>query len=156
MNPSSQGVTASQTHKRQPGVRRPAVLAWLRLARVFQKIERISAQGFRCRDLSAAQFDVLAHVAGSEGATQQDVADSLLVTKGNICQLLDRMEGGGLLARRQDGRSNRLFLTDKGRKLSTDVIPEHKEVIVQAFASLTSDEQAQLLALLRKLDHALD
>jgi DNA-binding MarR family transcriptional regulator len=137
------------------GVRHPGVLAWLRLARVFQKIERISAQGFRCRDLSPAQFDILAHVVGSEGATQQDVADSLLVTKGNICQLLDRMEQAGLLERRQEGRANRLFLTDKGRKLSSELIPEHEEVIVQAFTSLTVDEQAQLLILLRKLDHAL-
>jgi DNA-binding MarR family transcriptional regulator len=130
-------------------------MAWMRLVRVFQKVERMSADHLRCRELSIAQFDVLAKVGAAEGSTQQEVADSLLVTKGNVCQLLDRMEKSGLLVRKQDGRSNRLFLTDTGRKLFADVIPAHEQAIARMFSPLTADEQAQLLALLRKLDHAL-
>lgn len=138
------------------GLRRPALLAWLRLARVFSKIDRASSDEMRCRGLSLAQFDVLAHVGAREGVTQQELADALLVTKGNVCQLLDRMERNGLIQRQQDGRSNRLFPTEEGRKVFGAVVPNHEDRIVDKFAALTAEEQIQLLELLRKLDHALD
>ena len=102
-----------------------------------------------------AQFDVLAHIGAAEGIVQQELADSLLVTKGNVCQLLNRMEQAGLIRRCQDGRANRLVLTEEGRRLCAEVVPEHKETIAKLFAPLTPEEQAQLLRLLRKLDHGL-
>ncbi|HEX8917749.1 MAG TPA: MarR family transcriptional regulator [Chloroflexota bacterium] len=136
-------------------IRRPALLAWLRLARAYQKIERVSGEGMRCFGLSMAQFDVLAHVGAAEGMMQQELADSLLVTKGNICQLVDRMEQSGLLVRRQEGRANRLFLTEQGRSLFEQAVPRNEENIVALFSALNSEEQSQLLHLLRKLDRSV-
>ena len=80
----------------------------------------------------------------------------LLVTKGNVCQLLDKMEGNGLLERRPDGRVNRLFLTDQGRQVHDDVVPRHDTLLAEQFSTLTEDEQRELLRLLRQLDHALE
>lgn len=137
------------------GLRAPAVLAWLRLARVFQKVQQAETEHLRRRELSTAQFDVLANVGAAEGLSQQELADSLLVTKGNVCQLLDRMEGCGLLVRRQDGRANHLFLTDKGKEVFGEAVPAQEALIAALFASLSSEEQVQLLHLLRKLDRAL-
>jgi DNA-binding MarR family transcriptional regulator len=127
----------------------------MRLARIFQKVDRISADHLRGFGLSPAQFDVLAHVGAGEGMTQQELADSLLVTKGNICQLLDRMERCQLIARRQEGRANRLFLTETGHCLFQRVVPAQENVIAGAFSNLAPEEQAELLRLLRKLDRAL-
>lgn len=138
------------------GIRSTAVLAWLRLVRVFQRIDRASEDRLRCHQLSGAQFDVLAHVGAAEGTTQQKLADSLLVTKGNVCQLLDRMETSGLLRRRQEGRSNRLFLTERGKDVFGTVVPAQEKAIASMFGVLTHDEQAELLRLLRKLDRSLD
>src|ERR671919_2294595 len=89
-------------------LRRLAVSGWLRLMRVYQKVDRISSEHLKHWDLSVAQFDVLAHVGASEGMTQQELADSLLVTKGNVCQLLGKMEQRGLISRRHEGRTKRL------------------------------------------------
>ncbi len=136
-------------------LRQPAVLAWLRLMRVFHKIARLDADHLRCRGLSVAQFDVLAHVGGAEGLTQQQLADALVVTKGNVCQLLDRMEAAGLLIRRQDGRANRLYLTQAGRALFDEVVPAHQALIAERFSILSTRQQTELLGLLRSLDHAL-
>jgi DNA-binding MarR family transcriptional regulator len=119
-------------------------------------VERASNEQMRDYGLSMAQFDVLAHVGAVEGVTQTELADSLLVTKGNVCQLLDRMQCAGLLTRRQEGRVNRLFLTDKGRSLFQTVVPMHEDLIAQKIGVLEPVEQSQLLALLRKLDRALD
>jgi DNA-binding MarR family transcriptional regulator len=131
------------------------VLAWLRLARVFQRIEQIGTEHLRQFDLNLAQFDVLARVGAAEGLMQQEVADSLLVTKSNICQLLDRMERAGLVERRPAGRANRLYLTPAGRQLYDRVVPAHERLIAEQFSALSSSEQAQLLELLRRVDRAL-
>ena len=131
------------------------MLAWLRLARVYQKVGRRATEHLRQWDLSDAQFDVLAHVGAAEGIMQQDLADALLVTKGNVCQLLDRMEERGLLLRHQDGRRKRLFLTDKGRALFAAVVPAHEAFVAEQLSALLRVEQVRLLGLLRTLDHAL-
>jgi DNA-binding MarR family transcriptional regulator len=137
-------------------LRTPALLGWLRLMRVFQKVDRASAGHLRGWDLSVAQFDVLAHVGASEGITQQELADSLLVTKGNVCQLLGKLEGRGLISRRQEGRANRLFLTEAGRRLFERVVPAQEAMIADRFSVLSGEEQVQLHELLRKFDRALD
>jgi len=132
-----------------------AVPAWLLLARVFQQVHRASVDLLRRWDLSVAQFDVLVQVGLREGLTQQQLADQLLVTKGNVCQLLDRMEERGLLERRQEGRANRLYLTEKGRALRSEAMPAQEQLIEGIFAALPRARQASLLAALRRLDHAL-
>ena len=141
--------------RRGAGLRSTALLAWLRLARVFQKVDQASAEYLRRWELSVAQFDVLAHVGAAEGLTQQELADALLVTKGNVCQLLNRMERDELITRVAEGRTNRLFLTLKGRRLFDEVVPAQEELIDGLFATLASEEQVQLLGLLRKVDRAL-
>jgi DNA-binding MarR family transcriptional regulator len=136
-------------------LRRPAVLAWLRLARVFQKIDARSERFFRAHGLNTAQFDVLAQVGAAHGLTQQELADALLVTKGNISQLLGRMEQMGLIARRQAGRANCLSLTSQGQALFEVVVPQQEALVAELLAPLSADEQRELLRLLRKLDHGI-
>ena len=133
----------------------PAVLAWLRLARVFAKVDRASAQHLRHWGLSVAQFDVLAQVGAAEGLSQQELAAKLLVTKGNVTQLLDRMQRDGLIVRCQEGRTNCLFLTEKGHRLFDAVLPAQEALIAAQLAPLSGQEQRQLLTLLRTLDHTL-
>ena len=136
-------------------VRTPGLLAWLRLVRVFQKVDRASSESLRYRQLSPAQLDVLAKVGSTEGISQQELGNALLVTKGNVCQLLDKMEGSGLLERRPDGRVNRLFLTDQGRRVHDEVVPSHDAMLTAYFDKLSAQQQRALLRLLRKLDRAI-
>src|ERR1700716_2854142 len=137
-------------------VRTPGLLAWLRLVRVFQKVNRASSDSLRCRQLSPAQLDVLAKVGSAEGISQQELANALLVTKGNVCQLLDKMEGSGLLERRPDGRVNRLFLTDQGRHIHDEVVPRHDELLADQFNTLSDTDQRELIRLLRQIDRSME
>jgi DNA-binding MarR family transcriptional regulator len=133
-----------------------AVVAWLRLARVCQKIQRAGEEHLRQYGLNLAQFDVLARVGAADGRLmQQEVANSLVVTKSNVCQLLDRMERAGWVVRRPEGRANRLALTEAGRRLYDQVVPAHEQLIAEQLAALGPAEQVQLLELLRSVDHAL-
>ena len=137
------------------GLRRPSVVAWLRLLRVASKVERDLGEHSRLFGLNTAQFDVLAHVGAAEGLTQRELADSLLVTKGNVTQLLGRLEERGWILRRKDGRTNRLFLTDEGRRLFAEIVPAHEALIDERLSVLSREEQQSLHELLRKLDRTL-
>ena len=134
----------------------PGVVAWLRLARVFARLEGRSQRQLRGAGLTGAQFDVLAQVGAREGCTQQELADSLLVTKGNVTQLLDRMEECGFLTRSQDGRAKRVRLTREGRALRRRVLRAHEDYMAAQLAALTTDEQKTLARLLRTLERSLN
>jgi DNA-binding MarR family transcriptional regulator len=147
---------AQQAARPGRGVKSPGVLAWLRLMRVFTRLDHLAQEQLRCARLSPAQFDVLAQVGVHERCTQQELADALLVTKGNVTQLLDRMEQAGLIARRPEGRTKRVCLTEAGRALRAQVVPAHEAFIAAQLGALTPGEQRALIALLRKLERGLD
>ncbi len=159
---SKQEYTCKHTGMRTAGTHLTAsdqerLLTWLRLARVFQRADQLLTEQVRQHGLSMAQFDVLAQVGAVEGRTQQSLADTLLVTKGNIAQLLDRMERLDLVERRPSGtgRANRLYLTEAGRARRAEVIDEHERLAASLFDRLDDDRLATLRSGLRTVDHTL-
>ena len=138
--------------------RRPStpVAAWIRMMRIYNKLQRRAEQTSRRHGLSLGRFDVLNHAGVREGRTQQELADALFVTKGNICQLIDGLEADGLLQRQRVGRSNQIALTDAGRALRSAILAEQQAELAERFGALTKEEQEPLLRLLAKLDRSLD
>jgi DNA-binding MarR family transcriptional regulator len=133
----------------------PAIIAWLRLARVYQKIDRRTDEMMKGYGLSVSRFDILNHAGTPEGRTQQELAEALLVTKGNVTQLLDAMERDGLLERRRDGRAKRIYLTDTGRALRTRVVALQEAAIAAEFSALAPDDLESLARILRVLDRSM-
>jgi DNA-binding MarR family transcriptional regulator len=117
---------------------------------------RVLETQVKAHGISLAQFDVLTHVARSEGLKQQEVADQLLVTKGNISHLVDRLERSGLIERRSGrGRAYYLYPTAAGRELLATIIPPHNALIATMLASLDTERLVALHTTLRDLDLAL-
>ena len=137
------------------GLSKHSVAAWLRLARVYHKVDRASAEHLSAYGLSVGQFDVLAQVGAREGITQKELAEKLLVTKSNVCQILGRMEERGLVSRRQEGRAKRLFLTEEGRRLFDEVVPSQEELIDRLLSSVPSEDHYLLSKTLGRQDLAL-
>lgn len=134
-----------------------AVRTWVRLARVYGRIVRTLEAQVREHGLTLGQFDVLMHVARSEGLNQQELAGQLLVTKGNVSHLVDRLEGAGLVERRAGrGRACHLYPTGDGRALLAAIIPPHDALIGEMLASVPTERLADLHAALRDLDLALE
>jgi DNA-binding MarR family transcriptional regulator len=131
----------------------------MRLARVYHKIQRRETAHLAKYNLTLAQFDVLAQLSANEGITQQRLADILLVTKGNVCGLVDRMSDQGWIERRadpEDRRSNLLYMTAKGKALADEVVPAHSVMLSEMMNALSQDDQRQLYAMLRHLERSLD
>lgn len=139
------------------GNRDPGLLAWLRLLRVYTQVDRRTAELLKAYDLTVAQFDVIAQVGAHEGTTQQGLADSLMVTKGNVTQLLDRLENRGLIERRQiPGRRGKcLFLTAEGWDLNRRVVPAQEAMVCEAFSCVPVEDRQRLHGILTQLDRAL-
>src|SRR5437667_7643595 len=122
------------------------------MARFTNKVTRIGGEQLRHLRLSLGQFGILAHVGAADGMSQTELADALSLTQGNICQLIDKLEQAELLLRRPDGRTNRLYLTERGHALYDNVVPAHEALIEELFSSLSPQQQAELLVLVRTLD----
>jgi DNA-binding MarR family transcriptional regulator len=137
------------------GTRDPAVLSWMRLMRVHQQISQAIEAHTRACGLTQAQFVVLAQVGAVEGRPQQELAQALQVTKGNVTQILDRMEGCGLLERRQAGRTKCVHLTARGRQVYEQVVPAVDALLADQMRSLTLAEQHELLRLLGLVERDL-
>jgi DNA-binding MarR family transcriptional regulator len=135
-------------------LRNPALRAWVRMLRLSQKVQPALAETLRRLGLNPAEFDILDTLAAREGLTQQELADALLVTKGNMTYHLCRMEERGLVDRRPEGRKNRLYLTGEGRRLLEEALPEHEALIDERFSGLSVEDRAQLADLLKKLDRS--
>jgi DNA-binding MarR family transcriptional regulator len=136
-------------------LRNPALRAWVRMLRLSQRVVQPAlVEKLRGSGLNPAEFDILDTLAAREGLTQQELADALLVTKGNMTYHLCRMAERGLVDRRPEGRKNRLYLTGEGRRLLEEALPEHEALIYQRFSGLSVEERAQLADLLKKLERS--
>ena len=79
----------------------------------YNKSIRETNQHLKEWNVSAAQFDVLAQVGGHDRLTQQELGNKLFVTKGNITQLLNKMEQLEWIRREQEGTTKYISLTEK-------------------------------------------
>jgi DNA-binding MarR family transcriptional regulator len=132
---------------------------WIQLVRTFGRMERRLEQVLERHGLSIPQFDILATLGFEQGITQQELAERLLVTKGNICGMIDRMEGNGWVERRPDAhdrRVKRLFLTRRGKAKLGETVPEEQVVLKRMMSALSSVEIQALYELLDRLDAAAE
>lgn len=137
---------------------RRSVLTWLHLTRVYQRVVRVEQGLLAQYGLTRSQFDVLGHIATEPGLCQQTLAERLLVTKGNVAGLIDRLEHAGMVERRpdpEDRRMHRLFLTAEGAAIFEKAAPALEATLHCQLDALNADEQAQLMSLLARWDRAL-
>lgn len=131
---------------------RLGVLLWFRLSRFYNRNIKLTNKNLKDAGLSMAQFDVIAQIGIESESTQQALADRLVVTKGNIAQLLAKLEEQGLICRRKQGKEKYIALTESGKVCYLENVPAQEEFQQEQFDKLTRDEQKVLLSLLKKLD----
>ncbi|MBP1155552.1 MULTISPECIES: MarR family transcriptional regulator [unclassified Paenibacillus] len=130
---------------------RRGILLWFRLSRFYNQSIRETNHHLKKWNMTAAQFDVLAQVGAAGRITQQELAEKLVVTKGNITQLIHKVEELGWIEREQDWKTKYVSLTEAGKALFDDVVPLQERFQAAQFGKLNSSEQKQLVALLKKL-----
>jgi MarR family transcriptional regulator, organic hydroperoxide resistance regulator len=126
----------------------PAPLrVYFRFLRLHRRVAAAIAAELKAIGLSIPQFDLLSTLTEREGTTQQELAERLYVTKGNVSGLVDRLVQAGLVERRAaagDRRSHALHLTGKGRELAERGIAVQREYVTRTLGRLPDRDLAEL------------
>lgn len=132
--------------------------AWARLVRTEQRIlARVEEDLKRAGFPPLEWYDVLYELDREPTGTlaQAEVQARVLLAQYNLCRLVDRLQRENLVERRpspEDGRSNLLVITPKGRALRKSIWPAYATAIQTHLGSrITCDEARQLSGLLDKL-----
>lgn len=124
---------------------------WLRVTHLHGRLSAAITRRLREIHLSLPQCDVLATLSRQEGVNQQELAERLHVTKGNISGLIDRMTAAGLVERRAtegDKRAYAIYLTNEGRKQARRGAATQSAVVEETLGRLSP-------ALLAQMDQSL-
>ena len=130
-------------------------MAFKQLMITFLKVQRQLEEMLDPHGLVLSQFEALAKIGLKPGMIQQELVKHLLVTKGNVGALIDRLESMGWVARRadpSDRRANRLYLTPTGKVTIEGIIKKHRAFVIERFKSLSTEQTVQLQSLLKTIE----
>ncbi len=130
-----------------------AQICHLHHARAHQLLEGIR--------LYRGQPPVLFALWEQEGQTQTELAGQVKVTPATMTKMLQRMEKTGFVQRRpdpSDQRVSRVYLTDSGRAIKTELESIWQRMDAEIFGNFTPADQALLrrflLQIRANLEHA--
>lgn len=133
---------------------------WFRVALVYQQEFRILAERLSKVGLSVAQFDILACLVRAEPKQlkQSELAERLLVTKGNVSGMLGRMTEAGTVQRLDDPndrRTKRIAITDVGRDLHGQGVSIQEALVDEMFEGISPEDLKLLGAVTEKISARL-
>lgn len=104
--------------------------------------------------LYRGQPPVLGMLWEQEGRTHSELAERIHVTPATVSKMIQRMEKAGFVIRRpdaEDQRISRVYLTDAGRAILSDVKHAMDELESETFAGFTEEELAWSRKLLLRI-----
>jgi len=121
--------------------------------RAENKIHRMEYETIKKNGLTAAQFGVLEALYSKGDLKICEIIEKILTTSGNITVVIKNLEKDGLVKRYSDPEDKRatiIALTDKGREVIENILPEHIMNISKIFNILTDEEKLTLKKILKK------
>ena len=123
------------------------------------RVERLYATG-GWFDSTLPRFDVLAQLARvPEGLSMGDLSRRLMVSNGNVTDVMARLEKDGLVRRTPspaDRRTVKARLTGVGQKAFQEMAEPHEAWVAAMFSPLSREELATLIALMDRLRASLE
>ena len=127
---------------------------WVKLARAFTVFNNKSNENIRSFGLTGAQFGALECLGHKGPMTLGELSHKMLVSGGNTTCIVDNLQKEGLAERLHSTEDRRVIvvqLTTKGKELFDRIFPKHAVHVSGLTSVLTTEEQAQLAVLLKKL-----
>ncbi len=133
-----------------------------RIVRLEYFITRRVLQDLAHYDLNVGEFDVLAalrrHPPNFQLSPNQ-LQTLVLISSGALTNRINRLESRGLVSRAQAAHDRRgviVTLTEQGFKVLEEAVKHHLAAEAELANTLTSDEQQQVAALLKKMLVAIE
>lgn len=111
------------------------------------------------KDAHMGQAFTLWTLTEHEGMNPSELANILGVKRPTVTIMLRKMEKAGLVERRadeQDQRFMRVYLTDAGRALHSELQAVHCEIVEITVGEMSEDDQRELERLLRVVEKNLN
>ena len=126
---------------------RSSVRVWLRLLSCTMAIEKEVQRRFVERDMTLPRFDVLAALDRHGEMNMGALSQALLVSNGNVTQLVQKLVRDGLVEMRKppaDRRSSIVRLTPEGQQVFARLARVHQDWIDQMVGELDYTQRERL------------
>jgi len=109
-------------------------------------------------NLTSARYFALLHIGDGPGMSLSELSRMMLCDKSNATRVIKGMEAEELVYRlphETDGRTLRLYLSQKGEQLRREVLSKHQRFNEKRFGNIEQNEREMLYETLRHLKHDL-
>ncbi|MFZ1396228.1 MAG: MarR family transcriptional regulator [Candidatus Promineifilaceae bacterium] len=109
-------------------------------------------------DLSPTRYYALLHISEKPGLSSSELSDRLLCDKSNVTRIVKGLENTGHIVRKPhetDGRTLRLYLTEKGKNVCSQISTAHQAYNNLRLNCINEISQGNLLENLSILNESL-
>ena len=126
---------------------------YISMSRVINTLRRENNKLILKHNLTLGQFAVMEALYSKGRLSTGEVMEKILTTSGNIPVIVKNLEKDGFITRKQDESDKRRFildLTDKGKYLMDEIVPENLKFMDELISLWDDDEKEELIILMNK------
>ncbi|MGX1901666.1 MarR family winged helix-turn-helix transcriptional regulator [Thermolongibacillus altinsuensis] len=128
------------------------------LARAHKVVAEHVKNDIQRYGLNPTEFGVLDLLYHKGAQPIQQIGEKILLTSGSMTYVIDKLEEKGYIVRKRCEKDRRItyaVITEKGKALMDDIFPQHTEKITELFQTLSIEEKAEAIELLKKIGLSL-
>ena len=126
---------------------------YISMSRVINTLRRENNKLILKHDLTLGQFAVMEALYSKGRLSTGEVMEKILTTSGNIPVIVKNLEKDGFITRKQDESDKRRFildLTDKGKNLMDEIVPENLKFMDELISLWDDEDKKELIILMNK------
>lgn len=130
-----------------------SMAVYISMSRVINTLRRENNKLILKHDITLGQFAVMEALYSNGRLSTGEVMEKILSTSGNIPVIVKNLEKDGFITREQDESDKRRFildLTDKGKDLMDEIVPENLKFMDELISLWDDDEKEELIILMNK------
>ena len=130
-----------------------SMAVYISMSRVINTLRRENNKLILKYNLTLGQFAVMEALYSKGRLSTGEVMEKILTTSGNIPVIVKNLEKDGFITRKQDEADKRRFildLTDKGKDLMDEIVPENLKFMDELISLWDDDEKEELIILMNK------
>lgn len=130
-----------------------SMAVYISMSRVINTLRRENNKLILKHNLTLGQFAVMEALYSKGRLSTGEVMEKILSTSGNIPVIVKNLEKDGFITRDQDESDKRRFildLTDKGKDLMDEIVPENLKFMDELISLWDDEDKKELIILMNK------
>ena len=130
-----------------------SMAVYISMSRVINTLRRENHKLILKHNLTLGQFAVMEALYSKGRLSTGEVMEKILSTSGNIPVIVKNLEKDGFITRKQDESDKRRFildLTDKGKDLMDEIVPENLKFMDELISLWDDEDKKELIILMNK------